>query len=452
MLDLFSGNFNPTAAQQSEAESFQQAVNAGTQNTWGQNQNWSLPSMFGGAPAAPNAPQTAPVASTPQTWQFENGGLARDASIKAPTYDDVFTNFMGQNYLTPGKTVDPVLAATMTAGGAGGAASGLGAFLRSRGNNDFNAASNQINGGSQYDTGEMQALARNLGIDTSQFKDPQSLQAGLDAQLQDYMLIGGMSGGWNPTGDPRQASGTIYKREGGKLVPYQTQGYHAPEEGGWLAENRGILAPLAVATGGLASMYMAPAASAGGAAGASAAGGTGAAAGGTAAASGGIGSSVANALGLGSQWAALPAWGQGAITNAAMGGLSSGLQGGNILQGALMGGVSGGVGGGISSGLSGAGMSQGLASGLGNVGGRLVAGGLQGQDIGNMLQGSAMNLGTGFIGNQLGFNAPITDNSLGAILARMAAQQGGSYLASRVDPRLAGLGGQGLASLYNRYS
>lgn len=333
------------------------------------------------------------------SWSFENGGLARDPNLQAPTYKDITMDFLGQTYFKPGE-YDPALAMTLNAGGAGGMQQGLSAFLAHKGNNDFNAVSDEIEGKSSYTDEDMNNLARGLGIDTKGLSG-RELQDYLNPKLSDYMMIGGMSAGWNPTGDIRQANGTIYKRENGQLVPYQTRGYHAAEKGSWLQENPGILPVLAIATGGLAAGYFG-AAAAGAGAGAGTAAGTGAGitgavgaaapvyGAGVGAAGGALGTAGTGALGagagaigagygtgalgagitgaagastvagagtgsgwlgnvlgnsqLGSAYGSLPGWGQSAVQGAVQGAGTSGLTGGDPWRGALLG-AAGGAGG-----------------------------------------------------------------------------------------------------------
>jgi hypothetical protein len=343
------------------------------------------------APPPPPPPVAAPVAApagppdpyngrmpvgpglTGTGWAFENGGLRRQEGLDAPTYNDVFTDFAGQTYMTG---YDPALAMTGMAGGAGSLQQGLGAFLPTIGNNDFQAVNRDLKGEARYTDDEMKRLASNMGLDVKDLSGI-DLQNKLNTDLKDYITVGGMSAGWNPTGDARQGNYTMYKRENGKLVPYQTYGYHAPEKGSWVAENPGILAPLAVVGGGLAATYLAGAGAAGaagagggitGTGGASALGaygaGSGAGALGTAGtgslgAAGGLGAGYGTgALGAGITGAAgagagagassiLGQAGQSALRGAGQGAIQSGIQGKNPIEGAIRGGITGGVSGGV---------------------------------------------------------------------------------------------------------
>lgn len=402
-------------------------------------------------------------------WTFDNNTPTTQAGITAPTYKDVFTDFLGGSYMTG---YDPALAQTLNAGRSGSLTSGLGAFLNKQGT-DFQAANTVAQGGSGYADADMMNLAKSAGIDT-QGKTGIELENLLAPQFKDYMTIGGMSAGWNPTGDARQANTTLYKRQDGQLVPIQTQGYSAPETShGFIGDHPGILYPLAVVGGGLAASYLGAGAS-----------GTGAGAGGATGAApayGGVGTAGAGAAGEGlstlgqlqAYWANLPAWGQGAATGAAQGGISSGLQGKNILQGALMGGLTGGVGavggqylssltgmplwagrgltsaglggltGGVrgaiggglgslaASGLSEAGLPGGLAGKLGGMAGNAVAGGIAG-DAGGGSGGVGM-AGGGSSGSTQSGGAPrdlsglLGNPQLGAASAQEKAWLNQSY-------------------------
>lgn len=357
------------------------------------------------AAAAPAAQATLPAASGHiGEWDFSNGGLTQQQGIKAPTYN-------GMN--------DPALAMTLQAGGQGMMSSGLGAFLSPTGNNYFNAANNDITGKARYNMSDMQNLASGFGWDTSQYKDPLQLQDYLDNQLKDYSTIRGLSEGWNPTGDARGANSTIYKNVNGQLVPYQTNGFHAREVGGYIKENPGVLAPLGVAAGGLLAAYAGGAgagAAAGGASGAAPAAG---AAGATAApASTGWLGSLANYAGLGSQFGALPGYAQAGLQGALQGSLTSAATGGNPLMGALTGGLTGGLTPGVNSALSGLGGLPGYATNA------IGAGGLgaltQGISGGNPLMGALGGSVSSGIGGGLAANG--VNPAAASILGRVGGQ------------------------------
>lgn len=458
ILDWFNGNYTPSTQQSQEAakyadDAYMQQTQGGMApganvNPWGFG-NSSNQGVDAGPTnqAASRAlteynSQTGPVTQSPWLTQGSAAqGTAGRSGATPPSYSAQGLGQMGNGVINYTGN-DPALRSTLNAAGAGDMTYGTAAF-----------------GANNYSS--MQNLANQIGFDTSGYKTTDSLRIALDDRLKDYFMVKGLSQGWNDTGNARGANGTLYQRQGDQLNPVSTMGYVQPDKGNWVQEHPGILAPLGVAAGGLAAMYSAPAAGASG--GAATAGGasTGAAAAGTAGAgagTSGISGAIANGLGLGSQWGALPAWGQGAISGATMGGAQAGIRGGNILQGALMGGLSGGVGGGITSGLGDAGVNSSLAGAAGRLGGGVVAGLAGGNtNLAGLLQNGVINAGAGYAGQQLGLGgvAP-TDNSLGAIMARLAAQQGGSYLAEQLDPRLRGLGGQAggsLAALFqNRYS
>jgi hypothetical protein len=440
ILDYFNGSYSPTADQSNEAAKWSEHLfNQDLQANGG----WMGPSSTQGIDAGPSTPAAARVlaeqqsqqaGTRPSIWNMSNLDTPQ-AGIKAPTYSaDGLTQL--QNGVVGYNGNDAALKATLGAAGAGEFSYGSTAF-----------------GAKSYN--DLKNLAQQVGFDSSPYSTTDSLRLGLDNQLKDYFSIAGLSQGWNDQGNARGANKTLYKRVNGQLIPLQTGEYNVREKGNWIQEHPGILAPLGVAAGGLAAMYGgAGAGASGSAAGGSGGASTGAAAAGSAGAgTSGLSGSVANALGLGSQWGALPAWGQGAIQGAGMGGLNSGLRGGNILEGALMGGLTGGVGGGLSSGLQGMGMNSSLAGGLGRMGGNMLGGAIQGQDLGSMFSGGLMNLGLQQAGGALGLNANFGGPGLQGILARLAAQQGGSFLGRQIDPRLAGVGGmagQGLASLFYR--
>jgi hypothetical protein len=407
-------------------------------------------------------------------WTFDpNGGLATQSDIKAPTYKDPFVDFLGSNYYDK-NNLDPALAMTLNAGRSGGMVSGIGAFLPSANNNDFQAANSALQGGSRYNDTDMKGLAKSMGIDVGD-KSGADLENTLNSQLKDYVTIGGMSAGWNPTGDPRQANGTLYKRENGQLVPYQTTSYSAPETShGFIADHPGILMPLAVVGGGLLAGAAGFGAGASAGAGeATAAGASGAGGAGTA----GLSGSIANALGLGAQWGALPAWGQAAITGAAQGGLRAGLGGGNIIKGMAMGGLTGGLGswaGPAISGLTGlpgwAGSALGsagiggltggwkgaLGAGLGSLANTGLGGGALGQ-LGSRLTGMGLNAAFGGgSGGSSGGSGPASgaSNGLGQGVGGATASggSGGTGLAGLPMPALGAAQAQERAWLQNSYA
>ena len=324
-------------------------------------------------------------------WSFSNGAPTQQTGLSAPTYNDPFTSFLGGLYATG--PIDPALATTINAGKAGGMTTGLSAFLGPANNNQFMAEGNAAQGGSMYSDADMMNLAKQLGVDT-QGKTGLELQQLLTPATENYMTIGGMSAGWNPTGDPRGANATLYKRENGQLVPMQVgANYSAPQQSlGFIGDHPGILAPLAVVGGGLAAAYLGAGAAGAGASEGAAEGGAGAAGGAAEGAAPmaymGPGSAGAGASGEGlstlgqlqALWGDIPGYGQQALIGAGKGGLMSGGDPRAMLTGA----ATGGIGGEASSLLGG----LGLPSWLSGIGGKVV-GGLAGMGIGSALGGGS---------------------------------------------------------------
>jgi hypothetical protein len=305
--------------------------------------------LTAGTPPPAPASAAAPVVSTPNGpmtmrngqngWTFENGNLAQGDVGNAPTYDDVFSTFLGQTYFTPGK-YDPALAMTLNAGNQGMLRQGLDAFI-GHGTDDPNGTDPLSQAAAAgYRSDDLKNLARNFGLNA----DATDLETQLRDRTKDYYGIGGMSAGWNGSPDARIGNMTLYQRKDGKLVPIQTNSGHLPEQGSFIEEHPGVLAPLAVVGGGLAAAYFGAGAAGAGAGAAEGAGGAGA------------------ASGLGSYWSSMPAWAQGAAQGAASGALSSGVQGQNPIKGAAMGALTGGVGGAAGSALADAGAGSTLSS------------------------------------------------------------------------------------------
>ena len=387
------------------------------------------------------------MAATVGNWSFSNNAPTQASGLTAPTYNNVFTPFLGGEYMTG---YDPALATTLSAAGAGGLKSGLAAFLQPTSNMSLGGTGGTSSDGAMYSDDDMNALAKQMGIDT-QGKSGLELQQLLSPATQNYMSISGLSEGWNPTGNARGANDVLYQIQGDKVVPLQQgQNYNAPTTGGFLAQNPGILAPLAVVGGGLAAAYLGAGAAAGGAAEGGAAGGgaagtagagaTGAGAAGAAGAGGagttGLSGSIANALGLGSQWGALPAWGQGAITGSLGGGLNAGLSGQNIIRGMAMGGLTGGLGavaGPAISSLTGMPGWAGSAVGSAGIGG--LTGGWKGALAGGL--GSLANTGLG--GGALGsLGSKLVGYGLGGLMGGGAGGAGAGSSAGGLSG-----GGQG---------
>lgn len=171
------------------------------------------------------------------------------------------------------------------------------------------------------------------GYGENTWMDYQSYNAGLNDFLKNYVNVSGMSP-WAGKSDPRAAASTLYQLNNNVLTPAGDPNYyHAREHGSWAQENQdGVMAAAILGGGFLGGSALA----AGGAGGAGAGAGA------------GWGSTAANAVGLGSEWAALPAYAQAGLQGAAQGALTSGVMGGDPLKGALMGGV-GGIGGSLGS-------------------------------------------------------------------------------------------------------
>lgn len=402
-------------------------------------QSQGLGHLFGGLPQ----PLTDGNNYTPDRYNapvFSAGGLNQNMATPYRQVGGV-TSLNPNTQANPG-SLDRALGTTLSAGGAGWMDRGANAFLggafnpwtREMGGPDGESSA-PANAGQSLD--QLFNTAQSLGMDTSGYsrnlggagirgersgeRDAMSLYDDLNRHTQDYVSVGGLSQGWSG-GPANTASRTIYKEVDGKLLPVTRPTYRGnnPDNGFFSQEFKDAM--MTVGSAALGGWMAAPAAAGSTAAGA-AAGGTAAAgaAGGTAAGTAGsIASQAANALGLGSQWAAMPAWGQQALTGALRGGLTSAVGGGNPLQGALSGGL-GGATSGMFNGIGGSmGLPQWASQGLGGA----LQGGLSSAvGNGNLLQGM-LGGGMGGLGGAFG---------------------------SSVDPRLAGFGrlaGRGLANLY----
>lgn len=378
------------------------------------------------APATGGSPQpTTGASANAGGWDFSNGGLTQQEGIKAPTYSSAGATYnpITQDYLMTG-AIDPALQMTLGAAGAGKFRSGVGAFLSPMGNNAFQGTNNSALGGSSYADTDMNDLAKKFGLDSGG-RSGLDLQSYLNDQLKDYASIQGMSQGWNPTNDARGANATIYRNVNGQFVPVQTQGYHAREQGSYVQENPGVLAPFAVLGAGLAAGAAggAAAGSGGAASGAGAAGGTAGAAGSS---SGWLGS-LANYAGLGSQYGALPGYAQAGLQGAVQGAATSGISGGNPLQGALLGGLGGGLSPVVNSGLSGlGGLPSYATNALGSAGVGALTTGLSG---GNPLVGAVgAGVGSGVGG---GLNYAGVNGGISSILGRLAGSTASGLASGR---------------------
>jgi len=382
-----------------------------------------------------------PIAN-PRAPSFSASGINRN--VATPYRQTGGVVLPGQETEANPGTMDEGLRQTLTAGDQGWMDRGANAFLGG-GFNPWGMESGPAEGeraAPRSQASDIQNLfdtAQSLGMDTSKYSrelgladirggrsnamDATQLYDDLNDYAKDYVAVGGLSNGWSG-GPDNTVSRTIYKEVDGRLVPVTQPIFHGrqSDNGFFDKEFMGALSTVGLAAlGGYLAAPAAAASTAGGAAagGTAAAGSAAGSAGGAAAggATSSLASQAANALGLGAEWASLPAWGQRAITGALQGGLSSGIQGGNILQGALTGGATGAAGsmtgealgglglpdwasrgisgaltgglgsalrggdvlsgalsGGVSGGLSGAGVPSALA----NIGGRAISGALAG--------------------------------------------------------------------------
>lgn len=402
-----------------------------------QPQTQGLGHLFGGLPQ----PLTNGVNYTPDRNNapiFSAGGITQSLAQPYRGMGGVILP-QAEGATNPG-SLDPALQTTLSAGGAGWMDRGANAFLGG-GFNPWGYETGSSEGERVAPANQGQSLdqlfntAEALGLNTSGYsrnagsmglrgersgeRDAMQLYDDLNRHTRDYVSVGGLSSGWSG-GPANTASRTIYREVDGRLLPVTRPQFRGNNQDTGFFSNEFKDAMMTVGSAALGGWMAAPAAAGSTAAGA--AGGAGAAGAGAGAATNAsaLGGSLANSLGLGSQWAALPGWGQQAVTGALRGGLTSAIGGGNPLQGAL----SGGLGGGTSGMFNGIGSSLNLpswaAQGLG--------GALQG-GLGAALQGR--NPLQGLLGGGLG--------GLGGAFGR------------QIDPRLAGLGsmaGRGLAHLF----
>ena len=377
-------------------------------------------------------------------FKTDFGGKLPTATVQgAPSYN--LNTDVGQG----------MLGMTLGAGHAGADLTGTQAFLGAW--NPGNDTKQDALGKYTYDTSTLGGLAGSLGIDTSKYNlgtdvsdtDYYKLSNDLNDQLKNYHYISGLSQGWNPNQDSRGADRTLYLDDGtGNLNPVTTPvDYHAKEAGNWFQENPDFVMAASIIGGGILGGTALAGLGATGATGAGIGGATTAAS--TGAGTAGLSGSVANAIGLGSQWGALPAWGQGAITGALQGGVTSGLQGGNIGRGILMGGLSGGVGGWAGPALSSA---TGLPSWASNAAVSAGMGGLTGGWQGALGAGlgSLANTGLQGAGIPSGLSSLVSKYGTGAVLSGLSggsAQPGGGGATGLSGGDQGGSGGSGSQSL-----
>ncbi len=377
-----------------------------------------LASMFGPVGGLPQ-PMTNGVGYTPNRNNapvYSSAGLTNQL---VQPWDNTPGNRSQPYSVNPG-SVDPGLWTTLNAASAGSIDRGANAFLGG-GFNPWTQESGGPEGMGQapanqaQQIGDLFSTAQRLGIDTSQYsqnpgtnnlwgersgeRDAMQLYDDLNQHTKDYVSVGGLSNGWSGGGNA-MGNRTIYREQDGQLLPVSRPRafMNNPDNGFFSRDFRDMM--MTVGLPALGGVFAAPAAA--GSGGASMAG------------------SAANAVGLGSQWASLPAWAQQAATGAAQGALTSGLQGGNPLQGALTGGVTGGAGG-AATGLIG---SMGLPAWANQAMSGAFRGGL-----GAMMGGG---------------------NAIGGALQGGLGGLGGAYGRS-IDPRLMGVGnmaGRTLASLF----
>jgi len=379
-----------------------------------------------------------PSASYNNIFKTDFGGkLPTQAVQGAPSYDLKSANDQ------------LMLGATLGAGHAGadltGASAFLGAYNPYKGQDEFGRYRSNVE--------PLKGLAAQIGYDTSGYnldpmaqggKDAQQLYADLNDKLKNYHYISGMSGGWQPTGDVRQAARTLYLDDGtGKLNPVTAPvGYHAKETGNWFQENQdAVMAALVLGGGFLGGTALAGmGAGAGGAAGITAAEGAGATGTAAGAGSGGLGGTLGSLQGW---YAGLPAWGQGALSGAAQGGISSALQGQNPLKGAGIGALTGGLGGWGGSALAGAtGMPSWAARGIVSAGTGGLGAGLSGGDWKRGALAGGLGSLAGSALSSTGLNS-----TLAGRLGGLAGSYGANSLLGGVEggSRPTGMSGGGIA-------
>ena len=342
---------------------------------------------------------------------------------------------------------DPFLNRMVNTAGKGAIYQGLGALL---GGTQNLGAVTGVTGSfdpSQYSSTLSDAtykkLAQYMGVDTT---SPDWKQQVLQ-NSSNYAMVKGMIGS---EADPRLSSQILYKKGADGWNPILNKNWHERKQGSWWDEGGSmIMVPLSIVAGGLGA-----AAAGGGAAGAAGAGGitgtagasgaaaygagalgstlgtagtaslgaglagaagTGSAltAAGAAGAAGGLGGTLANAIGMGSEYAALPSWAQSGISGALQGAGQSALSGGNPLEGALTGGLGGAISPAIGGAVKDLGLNQTLSGALSGAASGGIRGLLGGSNpltgallggVGGLASGGASQLGassgaSGMLGN-----------------------------------------------------
>jgi hypothetical protein len=140
----------------------------------------------------------------------------------------------------------------------------------------------------------------------------------------------------------------------------------------------------------------------------------------------GIGTAIGSALGASAAWAPV-------LGSALMGGASSALTGGNVLQGAMLGGLTGGLGGMAGSAANNA-MGLGLgASGQAALGSGLLGGALSAARGQNVMQGATQGALGGMLGNAIG--------GMGGAATQAGGAQFGNMISAGYDPKQAATAG-----------
>lgn len=138
------------------------------------------------------------------------------------------------------------------------------------------------------------------------------------------------------------------------------------------------------------------------------------------------------ALGAAGATGAVAAVGTGALAGAGTGALTTGIQGGNVGEGALIGGLAGGIGSGVTYGLGNSG--AGLSSGVAGAGGK-IAGSAVGSELGNAFSGSSTTgSGSSTMMNQGGAVSPgatlMGGNTMGGLYGTGGSTTGGTTAGS----------------------
>lgn len=399
--------------------------------------------------------EQAPGQTLPETYgkYLATGGAGaydfsrynRDVSGVPTLEGNAFENWQNNDFLSR----------MIGTAGKGAIYTGLGALLS--GTQDLGAvtgfAGNTANP-NNIDDNTYKQLAQYMGINTA---DPSWKQQVLD-QSNNYAMVKGMIGG----DTPRDSKQILYQKgQDGRWNPILNYDWHEREKGSWWSEGgKMIMVPLSIAAGGaLSTLGQAGNAAAagggitgtGGALGTAAYGGAGlgstlgtagtgslgaglAGAAGTgstiatgAGVAGGLGGTLANAVGLGQEYAALPGYAQQGISGALQGAGQSALQGQNPLEGALTGGLMGAVNPAISGAIKDLGLGQTLTGALSGA----ARGGLSGLlGGGNPLTGALLGgLGGTTSGglSQLGASSGLA-NTAGQLVSRV----GGNYLQEQI--------------------